>query len=69
MFARIDIRFWNSDIEFPALDAERARGSDRNADYETGAGIEPALRAQFHHLEETLAAIVVVWPTIELEAA
>jgi 5'-3' exonuclease len=38
-------------------------------DYKTGAGIEPALLAQFHPLEEALAAIgVVVWPMIELEA-
>jgi 5'-3' exonuclease len=37
-------------------------------DYKTGAGIEPAL-AQFHPLEEALAAMgVVVWPMIELEA-
>lgn len=37
--------------------------------YKTGAGIEPALRAQFHPLEEALAALgVVVWPMIELEA-
>ena len=26
------------------------------ADYKAGAGIEPALRAQFHPLEEALAA-------------
>ena len=39
------------------------------ADYKTGAGIEPALRAQFHPLEKALAAMgVVVWPMIELEA-
>src|SRR5918911_5555443 len=37
--------------------------------YKTGAGIEPALRAQFHPLEEALTAMgVVVWPMIELEA-
>src|SRR3954469_12318165 len=37
--------------------------------YKTGAGIDPALRAQFHPLEEGLAAMgVVVWPMIELEA-
>jgi hypothetical protein len=35
--------------------------------YKTGAGIEPALLAQFHPLEEALAAMgVVVWPMIEL---
>jgi 5'-3' exonuclease len=38
-------------------------------DYKTGAGIEPALLAQFHPIEEALAAMgVVVWPMIELEA-
>ena len=37
--------------------------------YKTGAGIEPALRAQFVSLEEALAAMgVVVWPMVELEA-
>src|SRR6187455_669049 len=37
--------------------------------YKTSAGIEPALLAQFHPLEEALAAMgVVVWPMIELEA-
>jgi hypothetical protein len=37
--------------------------------YKTGDGIEPALFAQFHPLEEALAAMgVVVWPMIELEA-
>jgi 5'-3' exonuclease len=39
------------------------------AGYKTGAGIEPALLAQFHPLEEALEAMgVVVWPMIELEA-
>ncbi len=38
-------------------------------DYKTGDGIEPALWAQFHPLEEALAAMgVAVWPMIELEA-
>src|ERR1044071_7278681 len=37
--------------------------------YKTGSGIDPALLAQFHPLEEALAAMgVVVWPMIELEA-
>src|SRR5213595_1085031 len=37
--------------------------------YKTGDGIEPALLAQFHPLEDALAAMgVVVWPMIELEA-
>jgi 5'-3' exonuclease len=39
------------------------------AGYKTGAGIEPALLAQFHPLEEALAAMgVVVWPMVALEA-
>ena len=39
------------------------------AEYKTGAGIEPVLRAQFQPLEEALVAMgVVVWPMIELEA-
>jgi len=39
------------------------------AGYKTGAGIEPALFAQFHPLEEALAVMgVVVWPMIEFEA-
>src|SRR6201984_2184475 len=38
-------------------------------DYKTGAGIERALLAQFHPLEEALAAMGVVgWPMVELEA-
>ena len=37
--------------------------------YKTGAGIERALQAQFHPLEEALAAMgVAVWPMVELEA-
>jgi 5'-3' exonuclease len=37
--------------------------------YKTGDGIEPALRAQFHPLEDALAALgVTVWPMVELEA-
>jgi 5'-3' exonuclease len=39
------------------------------AGYKTGAGIEPTLRAQFHPLEDALAAMgVVVWPMVEFEA-
>jgi 5'-3' exonuclease len=38
-------------------------------DYKTGEGIEPALFAQFHPLEEALAAMgIAVWPMTELEA-
>ncbi|MFL6201761.1 MAG: 5'-3' exonuclease H3TH domain-containing protein [Thermoanaerobaculia bacterium] len=37
--------------------------------YKTAQGVERALLAQFHPLEEALAAMgVVVWPMIELEA-
>jgi 5'-3' exonuclease len=37
--------------------------------YKTGEGIDPALAAQFHPLEEALAAMgVAVWPMTELEA-
>jgi 5'-3' exonuclease len=37
--------------------------------YKTGAGIERTLLAQFHPLEESLAAMgVAVWPMVELEA-
>ncbi len=43
--------------------------NDLWADYKTGEGIEPALVAQFHPLEDALAAMgVTVWPMIELEA-
>jgi 5'-3' exonuclease len=39
------------------------------AGYKTGEGIEPALLAQFHPLEDALAAMgVTVWPMIEVEA-
>jgi 5'-3' exonuclease len=39
------------------------------AGYKTGAGIEPALRAQFIPLEESLVAMgIAVWPMVELEA-
>jgi 5'-3' exonuclease len=38
-------------------------------DYKTGEGIERALVAQFHPLEEALAAMgAAVWPMVELEA-
>ena len=37
--------------------------------YKTGEGIDPALHAQFHPLEDALNALgVVVWPMTELEA-
>jgi 5'-3' exonuclease len=38
-------------------------------DYKTSEGMEPALLAQFHPLEEALSAMgVVVWPMVEFEA-
>jgi 5'-3' exonuclease len=38
-------------------------------DYKTGEGIEPALWAQFHPLEEALISMgVAVWPMTDLEA-
>ncbi|MCM3879823.1 MAG: hypothetical protein ND807_06930 [Vicinamibacterales bacterium] len=37
--------------------------------YKTGEGIEPALLAQFHPLEEALVAMgVATWPMVEVEA-
>jgi 5'-3' exonuclease len=37
--------------------------------YKTGEGMEPALLAQFHPLEDALAAMgITVWPMVELEA-
>jgi len=43
--------------------------NDLWAGYKTGAGVEPALKAQFTPLEEALVAMgVVVWPEVELEA-
>jgi 5'-3' exonuclease len=43
--------------------------NDLWAGYKTGEGIEPALRAQFHPLENALTALgVTVWPMIDLEA-
>src|SRR6478672_10428800 len=43
--------------------------NDLWAGYKTGDGIEPALVAQFHPLEDGLAAMgVAIWPMVELEA-
>src|SRR5881394_3654405 len=39
------------------------------AGYKTGEGVEPALLAQFHPLEDALRAMgVAVWAMVELEA-
>jgi 5'-3' exonuclease len=43
--------------------------NDLWSDYKTGEGVDRALLAQFHPLEEALAAMgVAVWPMVELEA-
>ncbi|HEY3763544.1 MAG TPA: 5'-3' exonuclease H3TH domain-containing protein [Gaiellales bacterium] len=43
--------------------------NDLWAGYKTGAGVDPALRAQFGPLEEALTAMgVTVWPMVALEA-
>jgi 5'-3' exonuclease len=43
--------------------------NDLWADYKTGEGIDPLLRAQFEPLEDALAALgVAVWPMVEFEA-
>jgi len=43
--------------------------NDLWAGYKTGAGVDPALAAQFGPLEEALAAMgVTVWPMVDLEA-
>jgi 5'-3' exonuclease len=61
-----------SDVTHVGVATDHVIESFRNhlwAGYKTGAGIEPALLAQFHPLEESLAAMgVAVWPMIELEA-
>ena len=37
--------------------------------YKTGAGIDPALWAQFHPLEDALVAMgIITWPMVEIEA-
>src|SRR5438552_15881463 len=66
------LQMLESDAIYVGVATDHVIESLRNrlsADYKTGAGIEPALLAQFHPLEEALAAMgVVVWPMIELEA-
>ena len=66
------LQMLESDATYLGVATDHVIESFRNrlwADYKTGAGIEPALLAQFHPLEEALAAMgVVVWPMIELEA-
>ncbi|MEP6823701.1 MAG: hypothetical protein ABI919_02700 [Ramlibacter sp.] len=56
-----------SDVTHVGVATDHVIESFRNrlwAGYKTGAGVEPALLAQFHPLEEGLAAMgVAVWPT------
>ena len=66
------LQMLESDAVYLGVATDHVIESFRNRlwrDYKTGAGIEPSLLAQFHPLEEALAAMgVVVWPMIELEA-
>jgi 5'-3' exonuclease len=66
------LQMLESDAVYLGVATDHVIESFRNrlwAGYKTGAGIEPALFAQFHPLEEALAAMgAVVWPMIELEA-
>src|SRR6185369_1644489 len=66
------LQMLESDAAYLGVATDHVIESFRNRlwpDYKTGAGIEPALLAQFHPLEKALAAMgIVVWPMIELEA-
>src|SRR5215831_10671265 len=66
------LQMLESDAVYLGVATDHVIESFRNrlwAGYKTGDGIEPALLAQFHPLEEALAAMgIVVWPMIELEA-
>src|SRR6476619_314274 len=66
------LQMLESDAIYLGVASDHVIESFRNRlwpDYKTGAGIERALLAQFHPLEEALAAMgVVVWPMVELEA-
>jgi 5'-3' exonuclease len=61
-----------NDVTHVGVATDRVIESFRNRlwpGYKTGEGIDPALWAQFHPLEEGLAAMgVAVWPMVELEA-
>src|SRR6266550_2163467 len=66
------LQMLESDAIYVGVATDHVIESFRNRlwpDYKTGAGIERALLAQFHPLEEAVAAMgVVVWPMVELEA-
>ena len=62
----------NRDATHVAVATDHVIESFRNRlwhGYKTSAGVDPALLAQFHPLEDTLKALgVTVWPMIEYEA-
>jgi 5'-3' exonuclease len=62
----------NRDATHVAVATDHVIESFRNRlwhGYKTSAGVDPALLAQFHPLEETLKALgITVWPMIEYEA-
>jgi 5'-3' exonuclease len=62
----------NSGVTHIAVATDHVIESFRNRlwrGYKTSAGIDPALLAQFHPLEDALRALgVVVWPMVEFEA-
>ncbi len=62
----------NSGVTHLAVATDHVIESFRNQlwrGYKTSAGVDPALLAQFHPLEDALRALgVVVWPMVECEA-
>src|SRR5688572_20753325 len=64
------VRMLEDGGEYVGVATDHIIESFRNAlwpGYKTGAGIERALLAQFHPLEEALLAMgVVTWPMVEL---
>jgi 5'-3' exonuclease len=66
------VRMLEDGGEYVGVATDHVIESFRNAlwlGYKTGAGIERALLAQFHPLEEALLAMgVITWPMVELEA-
>ena len=66
------LRMLEDDVTHIGVATDHVIESFRNAlwpGYKTGEGIDPALFAQFHPLEEALEALgVVVWPMTDLEA-
>jgi 5'-3' exonuclease len=69
---RTVVQMFESDATHLGVATDHVIESFRNElwpGYKTGDGIEPALLAQFHPLEEALVAMgVAVWPMVELEA-